>query len=143
MSESDASGPLEQAQTTTSLRKRRIVHVMYSFGIGGLENVIVQLINGLPADRYDHVVLSLTAVGDFKHRIQREDVQFIELHKPPGHAFALYPRIYKLLRSLQPDAVHTCNLAALEIVGMRMTRMAATRVTSGCANSIAHSYRTM
>jgi sugar transferase (PEP-CTERM/EpsH1 system associated) len=27
----------------------------------------------------------------------------------------LYPRIYKLLRELKPDVVHTCNLAALEI----------------------------
>ena len=96
-------------------RRRRIVHVVYSFAVGGLENVIVQLINRLPAERFEHVVLSLTSISDFKHRITRPDVRFIELHKPSGHAVALYPRIYKLLRELQPDVVHSCNLAGLEI----------------------------
>lgn len=97
-------------------RRRRIVHVVYSFGIGGLENVIVQLINRLPHDQFEHVVLSLTTISDFKDRIQRSDVQFIELHKPPGHAVPLYSRIWKLFRQLKPDVVHTCNLAALEVV---------------------------
>lgn len=92
-----------------------IVHVVYSFAIGGLENVIVQLINRLPAAQFSHTVLSLTTISDFKNRITQPGVQFIELHKPPGHAFALYPRIYRLLRQLKPDVVHTCNLAALEI----------------------------
>ena len=96
--------------------KRLIVHVMYSFGIGGLENVIVQLINELPSDRFDHVVLSLTTVSDFKKRITRDDVRFIELRKANGHAFALYPKIYRHFRDLKPAVVHTCNLAALEIV---------------------------
>jgi len=101
--------------TLSAPRRRRIVHVVYSFSVGGLENVIVQLINCLPADQFEHVVLSLTTISDFKDRITQPGVRFIELHKPPGHAVPLYPRIYKLLRELKPDVVHTCNLAALEI----------------------------
>lgn len=100
---------------STAPRRQRIVHVVYSFSVGGLENVIVQLINRLPVERYEHVVLSLTTISDFKHRITQPGVRFIELHKPPGHAVPLYPRIYRLLRELRPDVVHTCNLAALEI----------------------------
>lgn len=100
---------------TTGQRRRRIVHVVYSFCVGGLENVIVQLINRLPADRFEHVVLSLTTISSFKHRITQPGVRFIELHKPSGHAVALYPRIYRLLREIRPDVVHSCNLAALEI----------------------------
>jgi sugar transferase (PEP-CTERM/EpsH1 system associated) len=101
--------------TTSAPCRRRIVHVVYSFAVGGLENVIVQLINRLPADQFEHVVLSLTTISDFKDRITQPGVRFIELHKPPGHAVPLYPRIYRLLRELKPDVVHTCNLAALEI----------------------------
>ena len=101
--------------TLSAPRRRRIVHVVYSFSVGGLENVIVQLINRLPADQFEHVVLSLTTISDFKDRITQPGVRFIELNKPPGHAVPLYPRIYRLLRELMPDVVHTCNLAALEI----------------------------
>ena len=100
----------------TAPRRLCIVHVVYSFSVGGLENVIVQLINQLPADRFEHVVLSLTTIGDFKNRIAQQGVRFIELHKPPGHVVALYPKIYQLLRVIKPDVVHSCNLAALEIV---------------------------
>lgn len=99
----------------TAQRRRCIVHVVYSFSVGGLENVIVQLINRLPADRFEHVVLSLTTISDFKNRITQPGVRFIELHKPPGHAVALYPKIYRLLRKIKPDVVHSGNLAALEI----------------------------
>jgi sugar transferase (PEP-CTERM/EpsH1 system associated) len=95
--------------------RRTIVHVVYRFAIGGLENVIVQLVNRLPADRFDHVVLSLTDISDFRDRVTRPGVRFVALDKPPGHAVPLYPRIFRLLREIRPDVVHTCNLAALEI----------------------------
>lgn len=98
------------------MKRRHIVHVVYSFSIGGLENVIVQLINRLPADQFRHTVISLTTISDFKNRITRPDVEFIALDKQPGHAIPLYPKIFRLLRQLQPDVLHTCNLAALELV---------------------------
>lgn len=93
-----------------------VLHVVYSFSVGGLENVVVQLINRLPSHRFEHVVLSLTTTSDFRDRVTLPGVRFIELHKKPGHAIPLYPRIWRLVRELQPDVVHTCNLAALELV---------------------------
>ncbi len=95
--------------------RRRILHVVYRFDIGGLENVIVQLINRLPADRFEHAVMALTEVTDFRWRVTQAGVEFVALHKPPGHAFSLYPRIYRWMRAWRPDVVHTCNLAALEV----------------------------
>jgi sugar transferase (PEP-CTERM/EpsH1 system associated) len=46
--------------------------------------------------------------------VQRSDVEFLSLHKPPGHAFRLYPPLLKLFRQWRPSIVHTRNLAALE-----------------------------
>lgn len=91
-----------------------IVHVVYRFDTGGLENGVVNLINHMPADAYRHVVLALTEVTDFKLRVQRPDVQFIALHKPPGHGFWQLPRLFRLFRELRPAIVHSRNLAALE-----------------------------
>lgn len=109
-------------------RRTRVLHVVYSFAIGGLENVIVQLINRLPADEFEHIVLSLTTISDFKNRITQPGVQFIELNKPPGHAVPLYPQIYRLLRQLRPDVLHTCNLAALEITPLAWLARVSLRV---------------
>ena len=94
---------------------RHVVHLVYRFAAGGLENVIVQLVNGLPHDAFRHTIIALTVADPaFVSRIERKDVTIIELHKPPGQPFGLYREAFRLLRSLQPDVVHSCNLAALE-----------------------------
>jgi len=91
------------------------MHMLYRFDIGGLENGVVNLINRMPASRYRHAVVALTEVNPgFARRIQRDDVQFISLHKPPGQGFRLYPAMFRLFRQLRPAILHTRNFAALE-----------------------------
>lgn len=94
----------------------RLMHFVYSFHMGGLENVVIQLINRLPVGEYEHCLVSLTDMGDFVDRIQTPGVELVSLHKPAGHAIPLYPAIYQLFRRYRPDVLHTCNLAALEVV---------------------------
>jgi sugar transferase (PEP-CTERM/EpsH1 system associated) len=101
---------------TADNSRKLIAHVVYSFKAGGLENVIVQLINKLPRDHFRHVVIALTECSDeFAQRVEVQDVQFISLHKPPGQIFGMYPLLWRLFRTLRPDVLHTCNLAALEV----------------------------
>ena len=91
-----------------------IVHVVYRFDTGGLENGVVNLLNHLPAGAYRHAVVSLTEVTAFKQRVQRDDVMYVALNKGPGHAIRLFPQLWRLFRRLRPAIVHTRNLAALE-----------------------------
>lgn len=92
-----------------------IVHLVYRFDTGGLENGVVNLINHLPPAAWRHVVVALTDVApNFARRIAGSDVRFVSLHKPPGHGFRLYPTLLRLFRELRPTVVHTRNLAALE-----------------------------
>ncbi|TBR15998.1 MAG: TIGR03088 family PEP-CTERM/XrtA system glycosyltransferase [Rugosibacter sp.] len=96
-----------------------VVHLVYRFATGGLENVIVQLINGLPHQSFRHTVIALTEADPaFAARITRPDVEVISLNKRPGQPFWLYPKVYRLLRRLKPDALHSCNLAAMEFAPM-------------------------
>ena len=75
-----------------------VAHIVYRFDIGGLENGVVNLINHMPRDAYRHAVISLTEITDFRQRIVRDDVEFIALEKPPGHALWIYPQLFKLFR---------------------------------------------
>lgn len=94
---------------------RHIVHVVYRFAVGGLENGLVNLVNRLPADAWRHTIVSLTDIDPaFARRITRDDVELVALNKGPGHAVALYPRLWRLFRERRPAIVHTRNLAALE-----------------------------
>lgn len=92
-----------------------VAHVLHRFDTGGLENGVVNLINRLPADRFRHAIVALTEITEFRRRIQRDDVQFVALQKPPGHGFWMFPRMRRVLRELKPAVVHTRNLGALEM----------------------------
>lgn len=92
-----------------------VMHVLYSFDVGGLENGVVNLINHMASDRFRHAVVAIAQCApSFCQRVRRTDVEFISLHKPPGHGVKLYPRLYRLFRQTRPAIVHTRNLAALE-----------------------------
>ncbi len=94
-----------------------VMHLLYSFDVGGLENGVVNLINRMPAERFRHAVVALTECAPaFCQRIARDDVDFVSLHKPPGHGVKLYPQLFRLFRQHRPAIVHTRNLAALEAV---------------------------
>ena len=92
-----------------------VVHVIFRFAVGGTENGMVNLINQMPQVAYRHAVVSLTDVDQgFSTRLRRTDVDLISLHKPPGHGYKVFPKLYRLFRQLRPAIVHTRNLAALE-----------------------------
>lgn len=91
-----------------------IVHIVHRFDTGGMENGMVNLFNTLSPERYRHTVVALTDFSDFRHRITAQRVDFHALHRAPGHGLGWTFRLWKLLRRLKPDLVHTRNLAALE-----------------------------
>lgn len=91
-----------------------IVHIVHHFDTGGMENGMINLFNALPATRFRHAVICLTHYSAFRERVHAQQVNFYALHKSPGHHFAWVPQLWKLLRRLGPDIVHTRNLSALE-----------------------------
>jgi sugar transferase (PEP-CTERM/EpsH1 system associated) len=99
-----------------------VAHVIYALDTGGLENGLVNIINRCPPERYRHAIICLTRASHFASRISAPGVEIIELHKRPGHDFAVHWRLWRVLRRLRPAIVHTRNLAALEtqILGLLM-----------------------
>jgi sugar transferase (PEP-CTERM/EpsH1 system associated) len=94
-----------------------VLHVVYRFAVGGLENGVVNLINRMPRSQWRHGVVALTEISDaFRARIERDDVDCVSLRKPPGHGLRVYPQLHALFRARKPAIVHTRNLAALEAV---------------------------
>lgn len=93
-----------------------IAHIILRLHIGGLENGLVNLINHMPRDRYRHAVICLSEYTDFRDRIQDGNVPVFALNKLDGKDPGMYARLWRLLRQLRPDIVHTRNLAAMDSV---------------------------
>ena len=91
-----------------------IAHIVHCFETGGMQNGLVNIINRLPRDKYQHAIIALTHSSDFSARLEPQ-VSIRELHKQPGKDLGLYVRMFRTLKALKPDLVHTRNLATLEM----------------------------
>ncbi len=99
-------------------RRPLIVHVLFRLDYGGMENGIVNVVNGLPGDQFRHAIIALTEVTRFRERIKREDVEVHALHKRAGKDLGAYWRLYRLLCRLRPMVVHTRNIGTLDCAFM-------------------------
>lgn len=90
-----------------------VAHIVFRFDYGGLENGLVNVINRLSGKSYRHVVIALTEATGFRERLV-EGVEVISLGKQPGKDPAAYWRLYRLLRKMHPDIVHTRNIGTLD-----------------------------
>lgn len=91
-----------------------VAHIIFRFDFGGLENGLINLVNQLPANRYRHSIIALTECTDVRSRLQQDNVQVYALQKRPGKDPKAYWRLYRLLRRLRPDVVHTRNVGTLD-----------------------------
>jgi sugar transferase (PEP-CTERM/EpsH1 system associated) len=94
-------------------KQQTVVHLIFRFDIGGLERVMVNCINAMQNYDYKHIVIALTDVSDFSTHLH-ENVEVYQLNKKSGKDLASHWRLFKLLRTIKPDILHTYNLAAIE-----------------------------
>jgi sugar transferase (PEP-CTERM/EpsH1 system associated) len=92
-----------------------IVHLIYRLDFGGLESLMVERINRMPAERYRHAVVCLTDFNpEFAQKISKPNVAIHALHKQPGLSLHTHSALWRLLRTLQPAVLHSYNLSAIE-----------------------------
>lgn len=91
-----------------------VVHLIYRLDFGGLETLMVERINRMPAERYRHAVVCLTDYTEFAKKITRPGVEVYALHKRPGLSLGTHADLWRLLRRLRPTIVHSYNLSAVE-----------------------------
>jgi len=94
--------------------KPLIVHVLYRLDTGGMERIVVSLINATH-DRYRHAVIALTGFGALRGEIEDTATACLALDKKPGKDWPCYFRFWRALRALQPDLVQTYNIGTLDL----------------------------
>ena len=82
----------------------KILHIVNSFDIGGMENGLVNIINYSQSKKFQHAICSLTKIGKMKERVQ-PDVTYYALEKVEIDRL-LFMKIYTVIKNYQPDIVH-------------------------------------
>ncbi|NOY63315.1 MAG: glycosyltransferase [Gammaproteobacteria bacterium] len=92
--------------------KINIQHVVLSLEPGGLENGVVNIVNGLNNDKFSSSVCCLKQRGEFADRIEDKNVSIIEMEMAPGNDYRLAFRMARHFRKTGVDIVHTRNQKA-------------------------------
>src|SRR5215470_3205504 len=94
----------------------KILHVVHSLEVGGLENGLVNLLNCLDLKRFEQTVCCLTSAGKFAERIKTPNVEIIEFKMPAGQFRFPLLRLAKLFHRLSPNIVHTRGWPTIDAV---------------------------
>jgi sugar transferase (PEP-CTERM/EpsH1 system associated) len=92
--------------------KLKILHVIHSLSVGGMENGLVNIINGSP-ERFEHEICCVTEADDFITRV-KHPIRYYELHKREGNDLSLVLRLKRIFQESKVNVVHTRNWGAFD-----------------------------
>lgn len=95
------------------MAKERIVHLTTTFGCGGLERVIANLVSAPISQEIEHCVISLENDLSFQYALP-DNVKTYTINKQPGLDLHAHVRLGKLLKKIKPTILHTYNFGTLE-----------------------------
>jgi len=94
-------------------RPHLVVHLVVALDRASLASGLLDLIRYLPAGRYRHAILCLRKHGEHQDELGAHGVDIVNLQQGEGRDPLRYLRMFRVLRALRPDIVHTRDRAAL------------------------------
>ncbi|HKM54517.1 MAG TPA: glycosyltransferase [Isosphaeraceae bacterium] len=117
---SNSESALAEATTdslTVPATAVRVVHVVLSLDIGGLERIVADLVRVGRALGQIPSVICLERPGTLAAQVESLGVPVLCADKPPGLRLETIGRVRELLRQLRPDVLHTHQIGALVYAG--------------------------
>lgn len=89
------------------MRRIRILHVVNSFDVGGMENGVVNILNCIDSNAFEHAVCSLKGLGKAADRVTANNTVFYDLSIKQAINFrTIFIDIAKVILSFNPDIIH-------------------------------------
>lgn len=90
----------------------RVMHLLHTFGVGGMEVGITKLVNGLDPSQISSSICSCRPGDSLKERL-RADIPLYEFNRRRGNDPLLIGQLVRLFREKRPDVIHTHRWATL------------------------------
>jgi len=88
------------------------MHLVHTYGVGGMEVGITKLVNALDRTRVTSSICSCCPGDSLKNRLDAE-IPLFELNRKPGNDPKLVVELYRLLKRERPHVLHTHRWATL------------------------------
>ncbi|OPY61758.1 MAG: putative glycosyltransferase EpsF [Pelotomaculum sp. PtaU1.Bin065] len=89
----------------------RLMHIVYSLEMGGVEKLVVELAKRFDRDRFDVSVCTLTEGGVLRADLEKAGIKVFTVKKGQGVDYSLFSRLRKHFVEQKPDLVHSHNPA--------------------------------
>jgi len=105
--------------------KIRIAFLVHTYGFGGLENMVTNLVNHLDPNCFESTIISFAPLKPLNNRVDLKQVQVLSFNKKGGNSPILIYKIAHLLKKIGAHIVQTHNWGtALEgILGAKLARV--------------------
>ncbi len=105
--------------------KVHIAFLVHTYGFGGLENMVTNLVNHIDPNRFESTIISFAPLNPLNNRVDRNRVQVISLNKNGGNNPVLIYKIYLILKEIGADIVQTHNWGTVleGILGAKLARI--------------------
>ena len=89
--------------------KLRVLHIIPTFGIGGAERMVVNLLKAFNHEKFEVAACSLYSEAStfFEKQLKEYKIPVYYLGKHKGLDLRMIPRLYHLFKTFKPDIVHT------------------------------------
>jgi sugar transferase (PEP-CTERM/EpsH1 system associated) len=105
-----------------SSKKLKILHVLDSLNVGGMERVVINVANGLDPARFEQSVCCISRLGTAAHLLAPH-VQRFDMAKGDERALLMPWQIAKLIHRERPDIIHTQSWAGMDgVIARALTR---------------------
>jgi sugar transferase (PEP-CTERM/EpsH1 system associated) len=93
--------------------KIKVLHVLDSLAVGGMERVVIDVVNGLNGGRFSHVICCVSRLGEAAQNL-REDVALYDMGKGAGRDLLMPMRLARVMRREWPDIIHTQSWSGVD-----------------------------
>jgi len=93
--------------------KIKIMHVIDSLGVGGMERVVIDVVNGLDPAQFEQAVCCISRRGEAA-KLLRDDVRCIDLGKGAGADYLMPLKLARAFRDERPDIVHSQSWSGVD-----------------------------
>ena len=94
----------------------RVMHVVDSLESGGLENGVVNLVQKMDPERFEHVVCAVRNLGASAVRLPTDRVELVCLHKTTSGFSLQMGTLARVVNRVQPHILHSRNWGAIEAI---------------------------